>query len=291
MDKKKMIIVALIVVVLAVCAILIANQNNTDGSDLTNNTTKNNISNDTIENNSVSKQAIVGEKTVSSNNNPENKENHIPRSWYCGCGPVVIDANALIESENAIKNVSNNVVFENSSSTNIKNEFLMKITAGDIKKYVGENNLWRDYGKDIVVGEPYLYATYWSHRVWLVPAFDNNTGEFIHAVYVRDSYIKSYIGGTIGISYTGKIDTYSDYLNALANKPVRPKYVDIPFIGGLNKTVPDMSNSLNSSSVYGNDVVLDNIIFYDTGANADLRDDNIELNNSQNLTVNKEVMG
>ena len=103
MDKKKMIIVALIVVVLAVCAILIANQNNTDGSDLTNNTTKNNISNDTIENNSVSKQAIVGEKTVSSNNNPENKENHIPRSWYCGCGPVVIDANALIESENAIK--------------------------------------------------------------------------------------------------------------------------------------------------------------------------------------------
>ncbi len=100
MDKKKMIIVALIVVVLAVCAILIANQNNTDGSDLTNNTTKNNISNDTIENNSVSKQAIVGEKAVSSNNT---EENHIHRWGYCGCTPTVIDANALIESENAIK--------------------------------------------------------------------------------------------------------------------------------------------------------------------------------------------
>ncbi len=123
MDKKKIIIILLIIIILVSCVILISSQNNTIGADdYKNNTTKNNISNDTIENNSVSKQAIVGEKTVSSNNNPENKENHIPRSWYCGCGPVVIDANALIESENAIKNVSNNVVFENSSSTNIKNE-------------------------------------------------------------------------------------------------------------------------------------------------------------------------
>ena len=162
---------------------------------------------------------------------------------------------------------------------------MLEITAQDIKNHMKKKGVgWGNYRYDEVdVGEPFkYYNSAWRSYVWLVPAFDKSTGEYISAINVHAPSHKN-SDGTFGVRYTNGPSWYSNYLAILAGEPTQPEIYDIPTHFDVDTSSQDsglMSSFSNSSAVNGYNLVSNHIMLDDLGANADLSDDNIELSNS-----------
>ena len=188
--KKRNILVVLLILLLIICAmsyIFI----------LADNTNK--INNDSIFNNSTNLQNKQNDKNISLNhtNNTDdgiegNINNTVNQESY----------SANINKKNNYENKSKSVFDENKSNNKFDN-----LTEEELKELIRTHVAWHD-GKGGTTHDVRIGEIYKTNNLWLVPAFDKKTGEFLEAVWT----------GPMGHGFFGGVDSYSKYVEIISGK-------------------------------------------------------------------------
>ena len=159
----------------------------------------NKINNDSIFNNSTNLQNKQNDKNISLNhtNNTDdgiegNINNTVNQESY----------SANINKKNNYENKSKSVFDENKSNNKFDN-----LTEEELKELIRTHVAWHD-GKGGTTHDVRIGEIYKTNNLWLVPAFDKKTGEFLEAVWT----------GPMGHGFFGGVDSYSKYVEIISGK-------------------------------------------------------------------------
>ena len=109
---------------------------------------------------------------------------------------------ANINKKNNYENKSKSVFDENKSNNKFDN-----LTEEELKELIRTHVAWHD-GKGGTTHDVRIGEIYKTNNLWLVPAFDKKTGEFLEAVWT----------GPMGHGFFGGVDSYSKYVEIISGK-------------------------------------------------------------------------